>query len=126
MVTMSKEERESVLLKIEKLMPHTKAESGAVNINEIATANKLIKELMDKYDISVDEIKITSDKATLVSKEELIHNKKEVKEWVSKLSVSVATFYDCRIIIVPNRLLFIGFEMDAKVTLKMFEHLFFK
>jgi hypothetical protein len=60
------EERVEVLSKIEKIMAHTKTESGAVNVNEMAIANRLVKELMDKYEISIDEIKATSDKSTLI------------------------------------------------------------
>ena len=48
------EERIEVLSKIEKILAHTQTESGAVNVNEMAIANKLVKELMDKYEISIN------------------------------------------------------------------------
>jgi hypothetical protein len=63
---MTNEERIEVLIKIEKIMAHIQTESGAVNVNEMAIANKLVKELMDKYEISIDEIKATSDKSELI------------------------------------------------------------
>lgn len=122
----TKKEREEVLTKIEKLMAHTKiGTNGAVNINEMATANKLIKELMDKYEISIDEIKATSDKSTLVNKIEGTLFSGQTIEWASRLSSVVSRFYDCRVITSgKEKLFFIGFEMDAKVSLKMYDYLF--
>lgn len=121
----TKEEKAEVLIKIEKLMAHTKVETGAVNVNEMAIANKLIKELMDKYDIKVDEIKATSDKSVLVNKfESLQFTNKTVKGWEWDLSGMVASFYDCRLIRSNFKMLFIGFEMDAIVARKMFDYLY--
>ncbi len=115
-----------MLIKIEKLMAHTKiGTNGAVNVNEMSVANKLIKELMDKYDISIDEIKNTSDKSTLVNKIEGTVFSGQTIEWASRLSSVVSRFYDCRVITSgKEKLFFIGFEMDAKVSLKMYNHLF--
>jgi len=81
------EERIEVLSKIEKIMAHTQTESGAVNVNEMAIANRLVKELIDKYEISIDEIKATSDKSTLVKniESELI-DQKGIRHWVMSLS----------------------------------------
>lgn len=119
------EERIEVLIKIEKIMAHTQTESGAVNVNEMAIANKLVKELMDKYEISIDEIKTTSDKSTLIKniESELI-DQKGVRHWVMSLSSIVASFYECRIMRTSTKIFFIGFEMDAKVASKMFDHLY--
>jgi len=118
-------EKEEVLIKIEKLMAHTKiGTNGAVNINEMAVANKLIKELMDKYSITIDEIKNTSDKSTLVNK--VVGNifKGQSEQWAWRLSSIVSEFYDCRCIRVREKLYFIGFDIDAKVALKMYSYLF--
>ncbi len=119
------EERIEVLSKIEKIMAHTQTESGAVNVNEMAIANKLVKELMDKYEISINEIKATSDKSTLIIKiESEMIDQKGVRHWVISLSSIVASFYECRVIRVGTKLFFVGFEMDAKVASKMFDHLY--
>lgn len=122
----TKKEREEVLSKIEKLIAHTKVgTNGAVNVNEMATANKIIKELMDKYDITINEIKVTSDKSTLIAKfESRLWNTKSIKPWLWELSISVANFYDCHIVKSGNKLMFIGFEMDAEVSAKMFDYLY--
>ena len=90
------EERIDVLSRIEKIMAHTQTESGAVNVNEMAIANRLVKELMDKYEISIDEIRATSDKSTLVKniESELI-DQKGIRHWVMSLSSIVASFYEC-------------------------------
>jgi len=119
------EERIEVLSKIEKIMAHTKTESGAVNVNEMAIANRLVKELMDKYEISIDEIKATSDKSTLIKniESELI-DQKGIRHWVMSLSSIVASFYECRIMRTRTKVFFVGFEMDAKVASKMFDHLY--
>jgi len=119
------EERIEVLIKIEKIMAHTQTESGAVNVNEMAIANKLVKELMDKYEISIDEIKATSDKSTLIKniESELI-DQKGIRHWVISLSSIVASFYDCRVMRAGTKLFFVGFEMDANVASKMFDHLY--
>ncbi len=118
-------EKEEVLIKIEKLMAHTKiGTNGAVNINEMAVANKLIKELMDKYSITIDEIKNTSDKSTLVNKVVGSIFKGQSEQWAWRLSSIVSEFYDCRCIRVREKLYFIGFDIDAKVSLKMYSHLF--
>jgi len=122
----TKEEREEVLTKIEKLMSHTKTgTNGAVNVNEMAVANKIVKELMDKYDISIDEIKTTSDKSTLVKGFDSHQcTNKVVEKWILSLSSSVASFYDCRIIQSTKKLSFVGFETDANVATKMFDYLY--
>ena len=119
------EERIEVLTKIEKIMAHTQTESGAVNVNEMAIANKLVKELMDKYEISIDEIKATSDKSELIKnfESELI-DQKGVRHWVMSLSSIIASFYDCRVMKTSTKIFFVGFEMDAKVASKMFDHLY--
>lgn len=121
----TKKERDEVLNKIEKLMPHTKmGSSGAVNVNEMAIANKLIKELMDKYEININEIKNTSDKSTLVSKfESRLWNSKSINPYLWELAISIADFYDCRIVHSGKKLLFIGFEMDAQVSVKMYDYI---
>jgi hypothetical protein len=119
------EERIEVLSKIEKIMAHTQTESGAVNVNEIAIVNRLVKELMDKYEISIDEIKATPEKSTLVKniESELI-DQKGIRHWVMSLSSIIASFYECRIMRTSTKIFFIGFEMDAKVASKMFDHLY--
>ena len=119
------EERIEVLSKIEKIMAHTQTESGAVNVNEMAIANRLVKELMDKYEISIDEIKATSDKSTLIKNiESEMIDQKGIRHWVMSLSSIVASFYDCRIMRTGTKVFFVGFEMDAKVASKMFDHLY--
>ena len=122
----TKKEREEVLSKIEKLMPHTKmGKNGAVNVNEMAIANKLIKKLMDKYDITINEIKVTSDKSTLVTKfESRMWSTKSINPWLWELTISVADFYDCRVVKSGKKLMFIGFELDAQVSSKMFDYLY--
>ena len=126
MVKLDEKERKIILNKIKKLIPHTKKDDcGAVNVNEMATANKLVKELMDKYDISLDEIKFTVDKSSLVSKKEsLITIRKDESYWVIRLGSIVAHFYDCRVIQTKSKLLFIGFEMDAEIATDMYNYLF--
>jgi len=119
------EERIEVLSKIEKIMAHTQTDSGAVNVNEMAIANKLVKELMDKYEISIDEIKATSDKSTLIINiESETIDQKGIRHWVMSLSSIVASFYECRVMRTGTKIFFVGFEMDAKVASRMFDHLY--
>ena len=80
---------------------------------------------MDEYDINISEIKETSEKSTLVKKfESKWWNTKSIKPWLWELSISVANFYDCKIVHSGKILYFIGFEMDAEVAVKMFDYLY--
>ncbi len=104
-------------------MAHTKSENGAVNTNEMAVANKLVKQLMEENDITISEIENTTDKSSLIIKEEMIvGGLKGSGGWITHLSTAVASFYDCEVVISNNeKLVFVGFEIDAKVTLKMID-----
>jgi hypothetical protein len=114
------DKRIDILTKIEKLMAHTQTESGAVNVNEMAIANKLVKELMDKYEISIDEIKATSDKSIIQIESEV----KTINKWQIELASLVSTFYECRVMKSGIRLFFIGFNTDANDAMTTFNSLY--
>ncbi len=104
-------------------MAHTKTENGAVNTNEMAVANKLVKQLMEENDITIKEIEMTTDKSSLVIKDEMVvGGLKGSGGWITHLATAVASFYDCEVVIHANKkLVFVGFEIDVKVTLRMID-----
>lgn len=115
--TKVKMKKEDVLAKIKKLMQA--CGEGAVNENEIATANKVIKKLVDKYNITSEQLEGIKKEQILLSK--VSCSVKRYSGWKSDLAVCVAEYYDSSILIVGKReFLFIGFDLDPEVAKEMY------
>jgi len=126
-MTLSEEDRKMVLTKLEKLMSHTS--DGGVNINEIAVANKKMKELMDKYGISLSEIKNSVAPEKLVFETSFQVTAFRPRLWVGYLQSNIGDFYECKCIMSRKRstgcvCCFIGFDLDANIAKNMFEKLY--
>lgn len=115
------EERQKILNKMEKLLAHTG--DGAVNVNEIAIANKLLKKLADDYGVSIEEIKNINDKETLIKRIEVTAHRNP-RKWAGSLSVILADFYECRCIKIKNKFCFIGFDLDCQFASEVFSRLY--
>jgi hypothetical protein len=114
-------ERQAILDRIEKLFAHTGV--GAVNINEMTVANKLMKELMEKYDVSIDEINRTKDKSKMVGEYNFTFFGKR-RQWIKLLANMLAKFYECNCIMTKEGFQFIGFKNDAQISREMFDKLY--
>lgn len=115
-------EKEKVLEKIQKLLDAQG--DGAVNETEIANANLLMKKLLAKYDIEIGMLDQIKRKKALVT--ELTYDTKNYrpKAWSIWLGNSIAKFYDCKLLHGRGLFYFIGFEVDAKVAMNMFDYLY--
>lgn len=116
------EERKKVLERMEKLMAHNG--EGAVNVNEIATASKKIKELIDEYGVSIEEIKGLKKTDNLVMRVDVETYHTNPKRWMGSLAVHLSDFYDCRCIQLKSKFCFIGFDLDVQATTEMFNRLY--
>ena len=110
-------DRQQALAKIEKLLAHTG--DGAVNANEVAAANKLMKDLMDEHQISLDDIQEKKDEQTV--EEQFVLDGRTPHPWKYYLAQAIGEFYDCRTL---NRgklmLITIGFKDDVAAARFMF------
>ncbi len=126
MIKVPDAERQKILDRLEKLMEHTDTSNGdrTFNANEMAIAQKLMKELMEKYDISINEIQQTQDRTTLVKEFMFDVTGRNPRIWIQHLANILGKFYDCRVVRGGAKFYFVGFEMDAAVASKMFEKLY--
>lgn len=119
MKDLSENERKAIMGKLEKILAHTG--DGAVNENEIETANKLAKSIMERYGITEAEIIKCDDKADLIAEEFVSRISLAKKRWVSLLGGTIARFYECSSLSNSLRFMFIGYKLDAAIAAKMFK-----
>lgn len=117
---MNKKER--ILEKVSKLL--AAQGDGAVNAKEIAVANKLMKKLMDKYDISINQIQNIKLKKVGVIEKEI--NLGFPRDWPIFLVSVLTEFYDCKALSMGRGsvIKFIGYDIDVLVCMQMFNYLY--
>ena len=126
MKDISKEEREKILDRLEKLLKHTDTSGDrSFNVNEVALANKKIKEITDEYGISLGEIRSVDNKEELVESVIVCLNYTVRRTWAGTLAGTLANFYDCRSVKTGNsRFYFIGFKLDSEICSDVFNRLY--
>ena len=113
------EKKEKILKRVEKLL----AMKTSPNENEVANANLLLKKLLNKYNLDINQIKLIKDK-----KENIIRTYynfgSSLQFWEISLGNCIATFYDCKCLFSKYKkdLTFIGFPMDVKITIQVFNY----
>lgn len=117
-------DKQKILLKLEKLL--ALANSAPHNPKEAAVAAAKLKELMEEYSISRDEIGLINKKVELVEESHVDLKVKKPRKWASRLAACIADFYDCRVISPQSSgiYIFIGFDLDRKVCSKLFLKLY--
>jgi hypothetical protein len=117
------EEKKTILDKLEKLS--RMAASAPTNPHEAAVAAGLMKQLMDEYNIKIDEIKNIEEGKSEVDIEFVdLDYSSSPRMWIRYLSSSCATFFDCKSIRKGGRFSFIGFELDKIACAKLFKYLY--
>lgn len=114
--------KEKVMETLQKLI--SAQGDGSVNINEIETANKLMKKLMLKYDIEEHQIEKIKNKESNVNQSKHSIGLTRPRNWVKILSMAISKFYDCKVITQGGTFYFIGFEMDRQICVEMFVYLY--
>ncbi len=123
MVMLNKEERVKVLDKLAKLLAHVG--DGAVNVNEMEIANQKIKELTDRYGISLDELNSVDDTDKLIEMIDVNLHNNIPRMWTRSLAKIIGDFYECRCIRSKGIFHFIGFNLDAEVACEVFDKLYY-
>ncbi len=110
--------QEKVIKKIKKMLAMAADVSSP---NEAATAAKMARALMDKYQVSELDI----DTVNHSDFGQYTQNKRYKRRpyWQQTLAVYVAQFNDCIARISDGHLEFVGFIMDAEIAGRMFEYL---
>jgi len=118
------EERERLLDRIQKLMAMANSNSP----NEAEVAARKMRELMDEYSITIDEIgEIKSGKANVQG---LLFDLNEITNeyWAFILASACADFCDCKAIRSRrhsgDKLIIVGFDADREAVLKIWTWLF--
>jgi len=117
-----KDTKEAIMERLQKLI--AMQGEGAVNANEMATANKLMKKLMQKYDIEMHQLEKIKSKQSNVSQENYDTGYKCPRIWVKLLASTLANFYDCKVIRGRGIFYFMGFDIDRKVCVQIFDYLY--
>lgn len=115
-------EKQKIMDKLQKLL--AAQGEGAVNPNEIATANKVMKKLMEKYDIEMHQLEKIKSKESNVSESHYDTLYKRPRNWVKLLAATVADFYDCKCLRSRGIFYFLGFEIDRKIAIQVFDYLY--
>jgi hypothetical protein len=119
-------DRAALLKKIHALMEKT-VENGAT-LNEAALAAAKVQELLQKYDLSLSEVKNLPDDDPFVSehiflKDENGNSKYRKETWFLELGLAVGEAYFCETLISRWLVNFIGRKSDVEIAKYTFEML---
>jgi len=116
---METETKEQILKKAEGLLAMTTSK----NENEVTNANLLLKKLLNKYSLDINEIQLIKNKKETVIRTEYDFGN-SMQPWEIILGNSISKFYDCRSLYDKHNknLTFIGFSVDVKITIQVFDY----
>ena len=110
---------EKIIEKIKKLLNMTQ-ENGASE-NEAIVAALRAQKLMAEYNINVADIE-TSDDSTTIVEESFVCGKNN--KWKVRLAAIIAKNFRCRVYFIDkSKVVFYGYESDAKIALDVFKFL---
>jgi len=130
-------DKEKILEKMQKLI----ALQSSPNQNEAELSAIMLKKMMTKYSIDINEISLITENKTSGVMEDLVQDKGhgDFEDWYLSLAVSVGKFYDVRTVTGHNTkpitkgdktfymsvktLKYLGFELDVKVAREMLLYL---
>lgn len=122
--TLIKEERLKLLDKLQKLFNMATQNASP---NEAEIANRILRQMMDEYNITIDEITEIKDGNDVVARDKIDMSELSKDYWPMSLAANIASFYDCKIVTHRKTKSFsiIGFDLDRKVTTKMWKWIFY-
>lgn len=108
-IRLSKEEQAQILEKIRKLL----ALSESPNEHEAALAAARARALLDKYDLSMDEVDIKAEEVLLHT---VSTGTRKPYPWMGHLAADVGYAFNCRVFRAMGSMIFCGIVSDTKVA----------